>query len=166
MVSSSGLARAPLSTGRETQCRGQTTTDKLRAGSPALRLTELLSIASKEDTAQSDLCIALVILPCSFLGIERKKLVKSQLQFEEQSPCQWLTRSISPLPIHGLGYLQTPKRTQVQFQDAAIVGSVQVDSSLADSIAECKRDTNPVLSDLASGTGRSLPCLLLGHHVF
>lgn len=38
VLSSSGPARVPLSTGRETQCREQTTTDKQHAGSPALRL--------------------------------------------------------------------------------------------------------------------------------
>lgn len=83
VVSSPGPARVPLSTGRETHCRGQTTTDKQHAGSPVLRLTELFSVASKEDTARSNLCIALVIPLCSVLGVEKKKLVKSQLQVKK-----------------------------------------------------------------------------------
>lgn len=70
-----------------------------------------------------------------------------------------------PLPTHGLGDLQMPKRTRTQFGDVAVAGRVQGDYSLGAIRVECKRDAHPVLPAMAPGTGKPLPHLLLGHRV-
>lgn len=50
-----------------------------------------------QDTAKSNLCIAMVIPTCPVLWIERRKLVKSQLQIREHWPFCWLAKSfLSP----------------------------------------------------------------------
>lgn len=50
-----------------------------------------------QDTAKSNLCIAVVIPTCPVLWMERRKLVKSQLQIREHCPFCWFTKSfLSP----------------------------------------------------------------------
>lgn len=76
---------------------------------PQPEVDTALKCSQQNRTAKSNLCIAPVIPTCPILWIERKKLVKSQLQINEQWPFWWLAKSIFPFPLPGWATCRHPR---------------------------------------------------------